>query len=271
MKAGLQRRIQRYGWDKAAPYYETSWEEQLWPAQELLLEMTDPQPGERVLDVSCGTGLVTLPLAELIQPFGKITGIDISEKMLERAEVRTLKNGAKNVNYLQMDAEKLDLPNRTFDKVVCSLGLMYYPNPEKALQEMYRVLKPGGQVSLLVWGDRKNCGWTEIFPIVDRHVKTDVCPLFFQLGTGNSLSVVLEQVGFEEIAFKRFSTFLSFENEEQACSAAFWGGAVALAYHKFDETLRGKVNKEYLTSIEQYRKGKKYVVPGEFVLVRGKK
>src|SRR5262249_37542914 len=59
MEAKLQRRIQRYGWDKAVEYYEPHWQHQLAPAQDRLLEMADIQPGNRVLDVACGTGLVT--------------------------------------------------------------------------------------------------------------------------------------------------------------------------------------------------------------------
>lgn len=271
MNAELQRRIQRYGWDKAAPYYETGWEEQLWPAQEQLLELTFPRAGEKILDVSCGTGLVSLPLAELVMPNGRVTGIDISEKMIDKAKMRTSEDRIENISYIRMDAETLDFPESTFDKVVCSLGLMYFPNPDKALQEMYRVLKPGGQISALVWGDRKECGWSDIFSIVDKQVKSDVCPLFFQLGTGNSLQIAMEQVGFDDVLMKRFSTFLEFKDAEQACVSAFWGGAVALAYQKFDESTRKEVNYEYLASIEQYQNGNGYAVPGEFVLVKGKK
>src|SRR5699024_7124112 len=119
MKPDLQRRIQRYGWDKASSWYDSGWEEQLWPAQEHLLEAINPQPGERILDVYCGTGLVTLPLAELILPGGKATGIDISERMLDKAKLRTKEDGITNVTYKRMDAETLDLPDRIFDKVVC--------------------------------------------------------------------------------------------------------------------------------------------------------
>lgn len=59
MNAKLQRRIQRYGWDKAALHYEGAWERQLAPAHRALLEDADLRPGERVVDIACGTGLVT--------------------------------------------------------------------------------------------------------------------------------------------------------------------------------------------------------------------
>jgi ubiquinone/menaquinone biosynthesis C-methylase UbiE len=68
MDANLQRRVQRYGWDKAAPYYERSWHAQLEPAQDSLLELAGLKAGDRVLDAACGTGLVTFRAAALVAP-----------------------------------------------------------------------------------------------------------------------------------------------------------------------------------------------------------
>ena len=269
MKPDLQRRIQRYGWDKASPHYETGWQQQLWPAQESLLANAEPQSGETVLDISCGTGLVTIPMAEIIRPDGMVTGVDLSEGMIEEVRSRANKQGIGNIIFKQMDAEDLDFPDNTFDLVICSLGLMYYPNPEIALSEMFRVLKSGGRAVALVWGARENCGWAEIFPISDRRVKSEVCPLFFQLGTGDMLSKSFEVAGFQEITSNRFSYNLHFHNDEQACTAAFLGGAVALAYQKFDEQTKKEVQHEYLDSIEPFRNGKGYDVPGEFVIAKG--
>lgn len=271
MKPDLQRRVQRYGWDKAAPHYNMGWQEQLWPAQESLLSEVDPQPGEKILDISCGTGLVTLPVAEIVQPGGSVTGIDLSEGMIEKARSVKEQKGIDNVFFRRMDAEALDLPDDTFDVVICSLGLMYFPNPDKALGEMHRVLKPGGRAAALVWGERKACGWADIFPIVDRRVKSDVCPLFFQLGTDDALRGVFQEVEFANVSSKRFTLKLHFRNDEQACGAAFLGGAVALAYQKFDKNVREEVRKEYLDSIKEYCDGGSYNVPGEFVITTGQK
>jgi ubiquinone/menaquinone biosynthesis C-methylase UbiE len=66
MDARLQRRVQRYGWDRAADYYENYWREQLAPAQNRMLELADLRAGEKVLDVACGTGLVTFEAAETV-------------------------------------------------------------------------------------------------------------------------------------------------------------------------------------------------------------
>ena len=269
MNTDLQRRVQRYGWDKASPYYEAGWQEQLWPAQESLLAEADPQPGETILDISCGTGLVTFPLAEIVQPGGSVTGIDISDGMIERAESENRRKGVENITFHRMDAEALNFSDNSFDKVICSLGLMYFPGPDKAIQEMYRVLKPGGCAVALVWGRRSSCGWAEIFPITDRRVKSDVCPLFFQMGTGEALKSELGAAGFQQAISSRFSSSLHFKDAEQACVAAFLGGAVALAYQKFDENTREEVHREYLDSIKSYRNGSGYDIPGEFVITKG--
>lgn len=272
MKPALQRRIQRYGWDRAAPYYDTGWQKQLWPAQQKLLDWAAIRPGENVLDISCGTGLVTLPAADSAAPGGTVHAIDLSEGMIEEARGRAMEAGLDNIAFRAMDAESLDFPDLTFDVVICSLGLMYFPDPEKALRQMYRVLAPGGRAAALVWGRRNRCGWAEIFPIVDRCVKSDVCPLFFRLGTGSTLTAGLESAGFEAVQTERFSADLSFKNDEQACLAAFQGGAVALAYQKFGPDVRETVHRQYLQSIAPFGSDHRgYRVPGEFVLAGGRK
>ncbi len=233
MKPDLQRRVQRYGWDKAAPYYETGWEEQLWPAQERFLSTADLKPGEKVLDVSCGTGLVTFPAAEIIQPGGSVLGTDLSDGMIEKARSQLNKQEVDNVTFQQMDAGEMDLPDNSFDVVICSLGLMYFPYPaKKAIKEMFRVLTPGGRALALVWGERQYCAWAGIFPIVDRRVQSDVCPLFFQLGTGDAILQNFKVAGFEEVHADRFAYDLHYEDGDQACVAAFSGGAVALTLSK---------------------------------------
>ncbi len=265
MKPDLQRRIQRYGWDKAAPFYDSAWQRQLKSAQEQMLNTASLQPGEQVLDVACGTGLVTLPAAEAVGSGGGITGTDISEGMIENARILATNNGTKNAVFHRMDAEALDFPDNTFDVVLCALGLMYVPDPLQALREMHRVLNPGGRAVVLVWGERRNCGWADIFPIIDRRVASDVCPLFFQQGTGDTLKNNFRSAGFSRTTCRRFSGDLHFNTDEDACIAAFAGGPVALAYKKFDEKTRQEAHAEYLASIEAFRKDDGYHLPGEFV------
>src|SRR5580700_2440593 len=105
MDARLQRRVQRYGWDKASGCYEEFWQEQLRPAREPLLEMADLKPGESVLDLACGTGLVSFEAAGVLGSEGRLLGTDISERMVETAAAIAAENRFRNVSFQWMDAE----------------------------------------------------------------------------------------------------------------------------------------------------------------------
>jgi ubiquinone/menaquinone biosynthesis C-methylase UbiE len=271
MDPRLQRRVQRYGWDKAAGYYEDFWKRQLEPAQRRLLELADLQPGERVLDVACGTGLVSFPAAAAVGPEGAVVGTDISEQMVSSARDEAAKANISHATFERMDAEASRLRDGSFHAALCSLGLMYVPDPLAALKEMHRVLSPGGRSVVAVWGARDRCGWADIFPIVDARVKSEVCPLFFQLGTQDTLARTFAVAGFAEVLTERMTTVLRYDSAEDAVGAAFAGGPVALAYSRFDDRAREEAHAEYLASIEAFRNGSGYDIPGEFVITCGHK
>lgn len=269
MEARLQRRVQRYGWDKAAHVYGSAWQRQLAPAQERLLVLAAARAGERVLDVACGTGLVTLPLAEQVGAAGSVLATDLSEKMVAATHDLATAVGLAHVRAEHMGAEALAVDDGAFDLAVCSLGLMYVPDPGQALREMHRALRPGGRVAVLVWGRRAHCGWAEIFPIVDARVKSEVCPLFFQLGGEGVLEGELAGAGFTALHVERLVCTLSFAGSDEVCAAMFEGGPVALAHARFDAATRQAARADFLTSIAAYRIRDGYEIPAEFVLATG--
>jgi ubiquinone/menaquinone biosynthesis C-methylase UbiE len=186
--------------------------------------------------------------------------------MVETARRGAVLHELANMRFERGDAEALPLPDASFDAAVCALGLMYVPDPVRALCEMRRLLRPGGRVAAAVWGARRKCGWAEIFPITDARVASEVCPMFFHLGTGDMLARAFEAAGFTEVRSERLSITLSYASAEDALAAVFCGGPVALAYSRFDEATRRAVHAEYLESIAAYRTGDGYAVPGEFVV-----
>lgn len=270
MDVKVHRWVQRQGWDRAVSWYQTFWQEQLRPAHEQLLMAADLRPGLHVIDIACGTGMVTLPTAIAVAPSGHVLATDLSQKMVDETAMRAQLAGLANVEARRCDAEQLDAAG-PFDVALCSLGLMYVPSPLAAMNEMHRVLRPGGVAVAAVWGERRHCGWAELFPIVDARVSSDVCPMFFALGTGDCLAAVFERAGFVDVAQTRLSVDLVYADEAAALGAAFLGGPVALAYSRFDEDTKASAHDDYLASIAPYRHGDGYRVPGEFVVGSGRR
>lgn len=269
MNANLQRRVQRYGWDRAADDYEPYWSVQLRPAQDQLLQMAELAPGDHVLDIACGTGLVTVPAARAVGSGGRVVATDLSQEMVTRTAHAALRAGLA-VETRRMDAETLDLPDRSFHVALSSLGLMYVPDPDRALAEQRRVLRPGGRAVAAVWGARNRCGWAEIFPIVDARVSSEVCPLFFQLGGPRVLEDAFRNAGFVDVTAVRIQVELRYRSADDAVGAAFAGGPVVLAHERFDARTRAEAYAEYLDSIASHRQDDgSYRVPGEFVIARG--
>jgi len=268
MEARVQRRVQRYGWDLAAHDYERLWQAQLGPAQADMLTRAGLSAGERVVDVACGTGLVSFAAAETVGATGHVLGVDISGAMVDAAQRRADALGIGHAAFARMDAEALDLGDAGFDVALCGLGLMYLPDPARAVRELCRVVRPGGRVGLAVWGERARCGWAAVFPIVDAEVASDVCPLFFGLGSGDALARLCSDVGLAEIELRRIATTLVYDNGDEACDAAFVGGPVALAWSRFDAATRARVRAGYLAAISPWRQADGgYRIPGEFVVV----
>jgi ubiquinone/menaquinone biosynthesis C-methylase UbiE len=178
-----------------------------------------------------------------------------------------MQHGAANATFVRMDAEALALPDASFDVVLCALGLMYVPDPEQALREMRRVLRPGGRLVVAVWGERARCGWAALFAIVDAEVASEVCPLFFRLGQRDTLARVCAATPFAAVDEQRIASTLVYADADAACGAAFVGGPVALAWSRFDGAVRERVRARYLEAIAPWRDGSGYRMPGEFVVV----
>lgn len=264
----LQRRIQRYGWDRAVDAYARHWQGPLAGLQHELLALAAPAPGEAVLDLACGPGALTAAAARAVGPTGRVLGVDLSEGMVQAARQRAHELGLAQAGFARMDAERLALPDGGFDLGLCSLGLMYAPDPDAALRELRRVLRPGGRAALAVWGERPRCGWAPLLGIVDAEVASEVCPLFFGLGQGDALARRCAQAGLRIAEQRRRSDWLDYADADAACAAAFAGGPVALAWSRFDARVRARVQQRYLEAIAVWRDDRGgYRLPAEYVIV----
>jgi SAM-dependent methyltransferase len=273
MDARLFRRIQRYGWDAATDAYDRAWVPLLEGLTRACVGRAGLRAGERVLDVATGTGTGARHAAELVGPTGAVTGIDIAEQMLVRAREHgaALAATAAPVRFERRDMEDTGAADGAFDAVVAAFGLMYAADPAAAFAELGRVLRPGGRASVCVWGRRAACGWAEVFPIVDAHVDSEVCPLFFALGAPGALPRAFGRAGLRDVSEERVPLVLRWASADEACAAILDGGPVALAWKRFPDETRAAVRAAYLASIEPYREGAGYAVPSELVFATARK
>jgi len=116
-----------------------------------LVALAKLRPGERVLDLACGTGVVARLAAERVGPEGDITGLDLNESMLEVARSQPIPAGAAAVAWVQSSALAMRVPDSSFDVVLCQQGIQFFPDRSQALREMIRVLVPGGRMFASVW------------------------------------------------------------------------------------------------------------------------
>ena len=148
---------------------------------------------------------------------------------------------------------------------------MFAADREAAFAEIARVTAPGGRVSVAVWGRRAACGFAEVFPIVDAHVRSDVCPTFFLLGGPGALTVAFERAGLTDVVEETVPITLSWASADEACTAMLEGGAVALAWNRFSPETRAVVRAEYLASLERFRQGDRYEVAAEVMFATARK
>jgi ubiquinone/menaquinone biosynthesis C-methylase UbiE len=172
------------------------------PLAEIFLRHVALQKGQRVLDVACGTGIVARQASQALGPSGSIVGVDLSAKMLEVAATYSPTDGAR-IDWREGDATDLPCLDEEFDVVLCQQGLQFIPDKLRALAEMYRVLKPAGNIGLCVWrGIEHSPCHSAISAAIKRHASEAIAKRFeapFGFGDYDQLHSALSSAGFQHI------------------------------------------------------------------------
>ena len=170
------------------------------PWARLVVDLADLQSGDRVLDVACGTGVVTRVAAEKVGERGAVVAADLNPGMLALAGSLPAPRGA-TVEWRQADAGALPFADQAFDVVLCQLGLQFFADRGIALREMYRVLRPGGDVVVMVWRPiERSPGFAALAAALERHIGPDAASIMrapFSLGDAEELSSLVAAAGFE--------------------------------------------------------------------------
>jgi SAM-dependent methyltransferase len=133
--------------------------ESLRSISEWLVDAIDPQPGQTVLELACGPGETGFLVAERVGPTGRVVCTDLAPGMVEVARRGAEARSLEHVECRVMDAQRMDLSEASVDAILCRFGIMLMPEPERALSEAKRVLKPGGRLSFAVWGPPERNPW----------------------------------------------------------------------------------------------------------------
>lgn len=147
--------------DEVAPTYDQVGVDFFGPVARRLVELLAPQPGERAVDLGCGRGALTLPLADAVGPTGTVVAGDVSTAMVAAAQLAT--DGLPHVRVGEIDAADPDLPARSVDVMTASLVIFFLPDPAEALRRWVKLLVPGGRIGVTTFG-----GQDDVWKAVDR-------------------------------------------------------------------------------------------------------
>jgi len=224
------------------------------------------QPGERVLDVACGTGIVARCAAPQVGPSGSVMGLDLNPGMLAVARTRAPHTEAP-MTWREGSAMALPCAAAAFDVVLCQQGLQFFPDRSAALREMHRVLTPRGRLALNVSrAPRHNPYNTVLAAALSRHVSAEaganlLAPCAF--GDREALRAVLHAGGFHEVRIRLAVHVLRFPSVEAfipgALAATPVGGAVAA----LDPTTRAALLHDISEAFQAYRDDEGIAVPLE--------
>lgn len=240
-----------------------------------LLDRARLASGQQVLDLGSGTGYPAIPAAQRVGAGGHVTGVDLAEEMLEVARRKAAKLGLKQVTFRQCDVTALPFDSGRFDAVTSRFCLMFLPHLEKTLQEIHRVLKPGGRVSAAVWAAREKNPYITIpmgvfkeyfsMPPVDPTV-----PNVFFLEKPGDLLGRMKAAGFTEL-----------REEEVPIEGVFASGREYLdclkemaaplqgLFEKIPKEKRAEAEEKMVQGAERFRRGSEVRIPGVALAVSG--
>jgi len=214
------KRTTREQWQEAADAWHRwgpTLEQWLGPATELMLDQARIAPGARVLDLAAGAGGQTIAAARRVGPTGSVVATDISPAILEFAASEARAAGLANVEVREMDGENLDLEDESFDAVISRVGLIYFPDRQRALHEIHRVLRPGGRISAIVYSTADRNAFFSIPVSIIRRIAGLPAPAPglpgpFSLGGQGVLDSAYADAGFDDVDVRPLDAPLRFSS-----------------------------------------------------------
>jgi ubiquinone/menaquinone biosynthesis C-methylase UbiE len=243
------------------------------PVKDRMLELAELVPGQSVLEVASGPGMLAREAARRVAPHGEAVASDIADAALEDGRRRAAAEGVTNIRFQAEDAEAMSFPDNAFDRVLCSMGLMHFPDAAAAAREMLRVLKPGGRLVASVWGSEPRVPFLACAldclrrnlppPKVER-------PSIFRFGATGALGMIA--AGFVDV---RIETALIESSVPDA--ATYWknfldlAGVTTVVLAKLAPAMQEQLARDVATDLAPYRSADGYTLTGEILIVSARK
>jgi len=229
-------------------------EQRVRAVNDLLLARSAVAPGERVIEIGCGTGAATVPFAEAVGERSEILGVDISEPMLAGARARIAQSGLRNISLLLADAQVHTFEANHFDLITSRFGVMFFADPAAAFCNVLRAAKPGGRLCFACWaGLEENRHWLIPYEVALRHLgppapKPPHAPGPMAFSEPYYVRSFLATAGFEEIEIRRETPdIVGSTPEEEAEHALIMGPSGRLIDEKQpEESLRQTIRREMI-------------------------
>ena len=242
---------------------------------EQLLAAAAPAPGERVLDIGCGTGVTTAPYARAVGPSGHVTGVDISRPMLEAARRRVDEHGLTNIELILADAQVHAFEPDAFDLLTSRLGVMFFADPVAAFRNLIRALRPGGRLVMAVWATiDENTHWKIPFEIAVRRLGPPApqpphAPGPDVFGDRDYLRGMLDAAGFGAIAIEARHFDVRGDTAAAMAEHATQSGLVQrlIDEKQAGETARLAIVGDIETAFSRYATSEGVRLPATFLLV----
>jgi len=268
-------------WQESAPYWEkhsASIRTMFAPVTQALIEEAGIVAGQSVLDVAGGPGEPSLTIARIVGLAGSVMCTDAVAEMVAAAESAAQRLGIRNVSFRQCAADSLPFENNSFDSVISRLGAMFFPHPLVALQEMLRVTKPCGTISLVVWHKSElNPFIHRVTEVINRYVETPPsdpdAPGAFRFAELGKLAGILSEAGASDVRER----LLKFRIEAPISPHEFW-----VLRSETSDTLREKLARlsdeqaccvmaEVQEAVREFFSNNQMSFPAQMIIVTGTK
>jgi SAM-dependent methyltransferase len=246
---------------------------------DLLLERSAVALDESVLEIGCGTGATTIPLAEAVGPRGRVVGVDISEPMLARARQRLAESRLGNISLVQADAQVHRLEAGRFDLIVSRFGVMFFADPVAAFSNLLPAARPGGRLCFVCWGPlEENRHWMIPYEVALRHLGAPAptpphAPGPLAFSDRDYVRSILERAGFADVVIDRKTPDIigSTPAEEAEYACVMGPPARLIDEKKPDQPVRATIRQEMVEAFAAYARGGPMLLPSTVFLVTARR